>query len=90
MNFESDFDNEASLERVWMLVPKKRDAYVPGLDGNFYQAFDQAVKHSAFWRTPTEIWEVDPAKYRRAGGLKKLWATVSVPEGSPVRNKVAP
>jgi len=72
--------------RLWMLVPKSKNAYVPGFEGTFGQALDEALNHAAFWKTPYAIWEANPEKYRREGGLKRLWAEVRVPPESPLRS----
>lgn len=85
MHFEDRYNQEAQQVRLWMLVPKKKDAYLPGFEGTFLEAMADATNASAFWQTPYEVWEADPEKYRREGGLKALWATVSVPKGSPLR-----
>lgn len=86
MDFSQHLKSQAEVRRVWMLVPGRKDAYVPGFEGTFPEALMEAAAHAAFWKTTTELWETDPAKYRREGGLKKLWAVVRVPEESPLRD----
>lgn len=69
-------DSDKDKKRVWMLIPKKRDIYVPGFDGTFHEARESALARSKANRTSYEIWEVDPSKYRVQGGLKKLWEVI--------------
>lgn len=84
-DFSDHFRSEAEVKRLWMLVPVRRDAYVPGFEGTFPDALIEAASHAAFWKTTTKVYEADPKHYRREGGLKKLWATVEVPRESPLR-----
>ena len=74
------------VKRLWMLMGKSANSYAAGFEGTFLKAFEQILISAAFWKTPYEAWEADPAHYRRLGGLKDLWAVVTVPMGSPVRN----
>ena len=70
--------------RIWMLVPGRKDAYVPAYEGTFAEAMQEAAIHSALWKTMVQLYEVDPARFRVKGGLKHLWATVKTPKESPL------
>lgn len=59
---------------VWMMIPK-RGGGAPGLKGTFQEALNFARTMAARRKTEIYIYEVDPAKYRREGGLKAHWAT---------------
>lgn len=69
-------EGNKDLKRVWMLIPKKKNVYVPGFDGTFHEARENALERSKANKTSYEIWEVNPSSYRRQGGLKKLWEVV--------------
>lgn len=79
------YEDLSTSKRLWMLVPGRRDVFVPGLDGTFLEALEGAAKRAAFNKTVYQIYEADPEKYRREGGLKQVWATVSTPKQSPLR-----
>lgn len=78
----------ADVKRLWMLIGKSKNSYAAGKEGTFREAFETILIDAGFWKTPYEAWEADPKHYRRMGGLKDLWAVVTVPAGSPVRNGV--
>lgn len=86
-DFSEHYKRLADQKRLWMLIPQSKDAYIPGFEGTFNEALIEAAAHSAFWKTATSVYEANPEKYRREGGLKELWAVVRVPEGSPLREK---
>ncbi|HEX9137162.1 MAG TPA: hypothetical protein VF905_09500 [Nitrospirota bacterium] len=69
-----DFRRQAKVKRIWLLVPKKKNLYVPGFEGTFYEAFAAAQARARSNKTSYEIWEADPVKYR-FGGMIKRWAT---------------
>lgn len=85
MGFEEHLKGQVEERRLWMLVPVRKDAYVPGFEGTFPEALMEAAAHAAFWKTTTRLYEADPKHYRTEGGLKKLWAVVDVPRESPLR-----
>lgn len=85
MEFEEHLKSNVEPRRLWMLVGARKESYVPGFEGTFAEALIEAAAHAAFWKTTTRIYEADPEKYRREGGLKKLWAIVDVPRESPLR-----
>ena len=71
--------------RLWLLIPVRRDAYVPVFEGTFPEALVEASMHAGFWKTTTRLYEADPHHPRQAGGTKELWAVVDVPRESPLR-----
>jgi hypothetical protein len=85
VTFEEHLKSQMGERRLWMLVPIRREAYVPGFEGTFEEALVEAAAHAAFWKTATRLFEADPAHYRTEKGLKKLWATIEVPRESPLR-----
>lgn len=85
MDFNERFEALSGERRLWMLVPEKKDAYVPGFEGTFLEALASAAGSAAYWGTAYSIYEADPKYYRHQGGLKKLWAVVKAPVGSPLR-----
>lgn len=84
-DFNDHVKSQADVKRLWMLVGVRPSSYVPGFEGTFPEALMEAAAHAAYWKTTTRLWEADPEKYRREGGLKKLWAVVDVPRESPLR-----
>lgn len=83
--FEEHLKSQVEPRRLWMLVGVRKESYVPGFEGTFAEALMEAASHAAFWKTMTKLYEADPEKYRREGGLKKLWAIVDIPRESPLR-----
>jgi hypothetical protein len=79
------WDGLTTRRMLWMFVSKRSDSYVPGFEGTFREALEEATIHAAYWKSRTEVWEVDPANYRRMGGLKTLWAVIDIPKESPLR-----
>lgn len=69
------FRRAARAKRLWLLIPKKRNLYVPGIEGSFYEAFEAAQTRANSNRSQYEVWETDPVRYRTSGGLLKKWAT---------------
>jgi hypothetical protein len=84
-DFVSKIRGAVETRRLWILSPRRKDAYVPLFEGTFPEALIEAATHAGFWKTATQIWEADPTRPRLAGGAVKLWATIDVPRESPLR-----
>ncbi len=84
-DFVSKIRDAVETRRLWILIPVRREAYVPLFEGTFHEALIEAATHAAFWKTTTKLWEADPQRPRLAGGLIKLWAVIDVPRESPLR-----
>lgn len=84
-DFAREYEAKARVPEDWWLIPKG-EGYATRFKGTFEEAVVDAASRSAFWKTVYQVHEdhtrMDVAPKDRVG---PLWATVSVPKGSPLR-----
>lgn len=87
------FDSAAREVRNWWISPGRRETYTARFKGTFEQALFRAADAAAFWKSKVHVH--DDRTMERVGPkgefpapidyMGPLWATVSVPEPSPLR-----
>lgn len=64
--------NQEAWERVqplfdqrstWLLIPGRRDAYVPLFEGTLNEAVAEAFKHATYWETTTTVVHAPEGRY---------------------------
>lgn len=48
---------------MWLLIPGRRDAFVPAFEGTLSEAVAEAFKHATFWETTTTVFHAPEGRY---------------------------